>query len=39
MHPWHVALFLFLAAFAVAAFIAECALCRRERSRRLPDRT
>jgi hypothetical protein len=34
MHPWHIALFAFTAALAVAAFISECALCRRERSDR-----
>jgi hypothetical protein len=35
---WTVVLLVVVAALAVGAFVTECALCRRERSRNAPDR-
>lgn len=33
MHPWYAVLILVVAAVGAAAYLSECALCRRERAR------
>jgi len=37
VESWHIALFVIVGVLAVAAFVSECALCRRERSSRPPE--